>query len=199
MKLIECKNINIGDLRLDEDELSRRLKSPAPLDSDMVKECLNRVMSVCRPRYCYAKTSVLHKGEGEIITDLGVIRSVSLARALNGCSEAYVIALTLGIETDRLINALSVTSGARAFAADAVSSALAEASAEYVNGILSKRDVLKQRFSPGYGDFVLSYQRAVLSYLGADRFLGIKLGDNLMMTPRKSITAICGICEGEQL
>ncbi len=194
MKLIECKNINIGDLRLDEKELSCRLKSPTPLDSDMVTECLNRVMGVCRPRYCYAKTSVLHKCDGEIVTDFGIVQSVSLARALGGCSEAYVFALTLGIETDRLINALSVTSSARAFAADAVSSALAEAAAEYVNGLLRDRDMLKQRFSPGFGDFVLSYQRDVLSYLGADKFLGIKLGDNLMMTPRKSVTAICGIC-----
>ncbi len=195
MKLIECKNIDIGDLRLDEDELSRRLKAPQPFDTEAVSDCLCRVMGVCRPRYCYAKTSVLHRDEGEVLLDFGSVRSVSLSRSLEGCSEAYVIALTLGIGVDRLINTLSVTSGAQAFVADAIASALAESAAEYVNSILKQKSVIRHRFSPGYSDFALSWQSEVLSYLNADRLLGIKLGKNMIMTPRKSITAICGICD----
>ena len=52
------------------------------------------------------------------------------------------------------------------------------------------------RFSPGYGDFTLKHQRDILDFLSADRLLGIKLGDNLIMTPRKTITAICGVQRG---
>lgn len=119
------------------------------------------------------------------------VDSVSLARALTGCSGAYVVAFTLGIEADRLIHKLGITSGADAFIADAVSSALAEAGMEYVCASLTGN--LAERFSVGYGDFVLSNQRKILEYLSADKLLGIKLSESCIMTPRKSVTAIIGV------
>ena len=49
------------------------------------------------------------------------------------------------------------------------------------------------RFSPGYGDFDLKYQKDILEYLDANKKIGISLTDSLMMIPTKSITAIIGI------
>ena len=79
--------------------------------------------------------------------------------------------------------------------ADAVASAMAETVMDMLNNSLKENNNLSPRFSPGYGDLELDFQRQILSVLCADRILGIKLGDNLLMTPQKSITAICGIKE----
>lgn len=192
MNKIICENINTGDLSISESELACRLKSPEPLSSDAVSQCLQRLMGVCRPRYCCAKTSVSLKDE-QVTVDFALIKSKNLAKNLEGCSEAYVMAVTLGIEADRYINTLGALSKAQAFIADAVSSAMAEAAAEYVSSLLGAEHSIRPRYSPGYGDLKLDIQTELLGYLNADKLIGIKLGDNLLMTPRKSITAFCGI------
>ena len=54
---------------------------------------------------------------------------------------------------------------------------------------------LRPRYSPGYGDLSLEVQSEVLKVLNADKILGIKLGANLLMTPKKSITAVQGVID----
>ena len=54
---------------------------------------------------------------------------------------------------------------------------------------------LRPRFSPGYGDFSLSCQRAVLDALDAGKHLGIKLTDSFLMMPSKSVTAVIGVSQ----
>ena len=61
--------------------------------------------------------------------------------------------------------------------------------------MLSRKQKLKPRYSPGYGDLSLSVQKDVLNILNADKILGIKLGENLLMIPKKSITAIQGVID----
>ena len=192
MNNIICETIDVRDLTLDTTELSGRLRTPAPLDSEVIRDCIARVSEVCRPRYCYAKTSVSADVLGECQLDFMAINSVSLAKALADCSSAYVAAVTLGIEVDRLIARLAITSKAKSFIADGVASALAEAAMEQVNGLLPSQ-CLKERYSVGYGDFVLSYQAHVLDFLKADKLLGIKLSESYIMTPRKSVTAVIGV------
>lgn len=193
MNNIVCDFIKTEDLVLDEEELAKRLQLPKPLENETIRNCIGRVFGACKPRYCCAKTSVLLK-DAVCEFDFMKVKSVSLARALKGCSSAYVMALTLGIETDRLITSLGITSKADSFIADAVASAVAESAADFVCSQLDAQ-VLAQRFSAGYGDFVLSNQEKILNYLKADRLLGIKLGTSCIMTPRKSVTAIIGVKE----
>ena len=54
---------------------------------------------------------------------------------------------------------------------------------------------LKPRFSAGYGDLPLATQKDIFSALGLDKNLGVLLGDGLLMTPTKSVTAFVGLCE----
>lgn len=190
MNNIVCNFINPQELVLDESELAKRLGSPNPLDDEQINNCIQHLKDVCKPRYCCAKTSVL-VNKNKCVFDFMSVDSVSLARALKGCKSAYIVAFTLGIEADRLIHKLGITSGADAFIADAVSSALAEAGMEYVCASLEGE--LLERFSVGYGDFVLSNQVKILDYLNADKLLGIKLSESCIMTPRKSVTAIIGV------
>ena len=52
---------------------------------------------------------------------------------------------------------------------------------------------LRPRFSPGYGDFDLSFQRQMFEALKAQKTVGITLTESLMMLPSKSVTAVIGM------
>ena len=57
----------------------------------------------------------------------------------------------------------------------------------------ARGEYLRPRFSPGYGDFPLECQPALLGALEAGKRIGIKLTDSLLMMPSKSVTAVMGI------
>jgi hypothetical protein len=121
------------------------------------------------------------------------VESAALAKCLSGCREAYLLAVTLGMQNERWLHRLSILSTAKHFLADALSSAYAEAAADYANALLAKENTLTNRFSPGYGDLSLSLQPHLISATNANKLLHITLTDSLLMVPQKSITAIIGI------
>jgi len=58
---------------------------------------------------------------------------------------------------------------------------------------LASGEGLVSRFSPGYGDLPLDYQRTLLSVLDTSRKIGVSLTDSLLMVPSKSVSAIVGV------
>ncbi len=182
------------DITIDKGELALRLKTPRGYTDDLVERCISEVFASVKPACCYARLPLALKEDG---VDLGFafVKSQNLRACLKGCAEGYVMASTLGVETDRLIGRKSLVSPVEGFVTDAIASAVAEAVMDNMYTHLSADLRLTARFSPGYGDLELAHQRDVLDFLCADKLIGIKLGDNLIMTPRKSITAICGIKE----
>ena len=57
----------------------------------------------------------------------------------------------------------------------------------------------RARFSPGYGDFSIQYQKEILAVLEAGKSIGLSMTDGCMLIPTKSITAIIGIEEGDKV
>ena len=53
------------------------------------------------------------------------------------------------------------------------------------------------RYSPGYGDLPLSVQGPLLDLLDAPRRVGLCASASHILTPRKSVTAILGVAQGE--
>jgi hypothetical protein len=188
----ECKLITFDDIEINEIELANRIKMPAGTDFESLQRCICEVKKSAKPMFCCRKADIK---VDEDTVDFGFCRvtSKNLAKNLHGLSSAFVMASTLGIDLDRLITRLSVTNKAYGFLSDAAASAMAESLMDYGNNLLMEDYKLRPRFSAGYGDFDLCCQADLLDFVNADKLLGIKLGDNLMMTPRKSITAVCGI------
>lgn len=125
------------------------------------------------------------------------VRSSLLAKNLSGCEGALVFAATVGIGLDRLI-ARAAVSPIRALLFDAVGSERIEAlcdafCAEQAARYAKEGRTLRQRFSPGYGDLPLDFQRAVFSLLDPAKHIGLTLNESLLMSPSKSVTAIVGI------
>jgi cobalamin-dependent methionine synthase I len=52
---------------------------------------------------------------------------------------------------------------------------------------------LTRRFSPGYGDLPLEFQKTVFLLLNPEKYIGLTLSESLLMTPIKSVSAIIGI------
>ena len=188
----ECKLITFDDIEINEIELANRIKMPAGTDFEALQRSICEVKKSAKPMFCCRKADIK---VDEDTVDFGFCRvtSKNLAKNLHGLSSAFVMASTLGINTDRLITRLSVTNKAYGFISDAVASAMAEAVMDCGNNLLMEDYKLRPRFSAGYGDFDLCCQADLLEFVNADKLLGIKFGDNLIMTPRKSITAVCGI------
>ena len=123
-----------------------------------------------------------------------------IARLLDGCSEVVLMALTLGAELERVLMRQEVTDMSDALVLDICASVAVEAAADDFEKQLSAElladgKYLTNRFSPGYGDLPLSHQRPLLELLNASRAAGITLTPSQLMVPRKSVTAILGICD----
>ena len=52
---------------------------------------------------------------------------------------------------------------------------------------------VRPRFSPGYGDFDISFQTKIFEVLQCGKKIGVTLNESLLITPTKSVTAIIGI------
>ncbi len=142
---------------------------------------------------CCAKVSVKATENG---IDLGFmqVESKSLKKNLEGCDEAYILAATTGINSQRLIEKNSIISPIKGIITDCVGSAAIEAFCDKINlSIHENPDFLRPRFSPGYGDLCIDCQRKIVEFLCANKNIGLSLTESLMMVPKKSVTAIIGI------
>lgn len=122
--------------------------------------------------------------------------SKKLNAHLKGCKRFFLMAATLGAPADAVIRKYSKTDVARGAVAQAAGSYLIE---EYCDKIMNETDTdglfFKPRFSPGYGDFDLSYQKIILDTLDAGKRIGITLTESYMMIPTKSVTAVLGLTD----
>ena len=179
-------------LKLDINETARRLNTKRGYTTELIKKCDEALKKVIECSFCAKETAVKINGD-EVNLGFVKIKSRNLSKNLEGCESAFVFAITLGTNVDRLIKRISVTSVAEHFITDALASAYAEAAMDYAEEIIKNGRICSARFSPGYGDLPLEVQKNVIDYIGAEKLLNIRLGESLIMTPTKSITAIMGI------
>ena len=161
----------------------------------LADSCLPSFLAAARPRACYVETDVTIEGDAVTLGPL-TVQSRDLARNLRDCDRAVWFAATLGADVDRLRRTASVTSPSKALVLDAMGSAGIEAVCdtlcEQIAAMHPERK-LRPRFSPGYGDLPLDFQRPFLAMLDAQRKVGITLLDSLLMTPQKSVSALVGL------
>lgn len=120
--------------------------------------------------------------------------SDSLQKHLEGCDRAVVMAATIGTEADRIRQRAAVASQLDELIYDALGTEAIEAVCDDLCERLElDYGCITKRFSPGYGDLSLEYQKDILMLLQADKKTGVGLTDSLLMTPTKSVTAFVGI------
>ena len=122
--------------------------------------------------------------------------SKNLVTNLEGCNECAVFVVTLGAEVDTCIRRYMITDIAKALVMQACAAVLVEELCDEVEEKLKNNGRLKARFSPGYGDLPLTYQKDILRELEATKKIGVAINDEYMLFPLKSVTAIVGIRKG---
>ena len=127
------------------------------------------------------------------------VASRNLSRNLRGCSEVCLMAATLGLGPDRLVQrAEALGKMSRAVILQAAAAAMIEAYCDDVNEEIRREAApkglfLRPRFSPGYGDFSLEHQTELFRILEVQKKIGVTLTGSLLMMPSKSVTAVIGL------
>lgn len=163
--------------------------------SRLYNECLDLYLSSADLKAVVRKTEVIFLEGNKIKFDFGIIESESLKKNLQNCKSAYVFAATAGSEVDRQIKKLSFMSDGKGMILSCIASSGIECWCDFINDEMAKKNALRPRFSPGYGDVPLCVQKDIFAFLDVNRKLGMSLTEALMMVPVKSVTAIVGILE----
>ena len=180
---------------VDLQEMLRYAACRAPTEEvlSLARSAAEEGAAVIRGRVCY--TTVPVEGEGDTV-HLGplTVASRSLAATLRDCHCAVLMAATVGLELDRLIARYGRLSPARGLMLQALGAERIEALCDaFCDHLAAEYGPLQRRFSPGYGDLPLTFQKPLFAYLECQKQLGLYLTESCMMRPGKSVTAIVGV------
>ncbi|NLO86321.1 MAG: hypothetical protein GX096_13015 [Clostridiales bacterium] len=172
------------------------------LDSDaleLLDQAYDELHASIKPMHILREYSVKVDGDEFTFGDIAPIISPNLAKLFCGAAKGYGMLATLGAPLDMRIKRLMITSPALGAALSSCASAYID---EYIDEFLAELDeklaadglTLSPRFSPGYGDMPLSYQKPLLAVLEARR-IGVALTDGFLMLPEKSVSAVVAVKE----
>ena len=127
-----------------------------------------------------------------------VVHSRDLFQHLSGCDEAVLFAATLGAPVDLRLERCAKVSMSRAVVMQACAASLIESYCDECQEPIAQEAAsrglyLRPRYSPGYGDFDISYQREFLTVLDCPKRIGLTMTDSFMLAPSKSVTAVIGL------
>lgn len=193
--------LHIPLARLTEREIYRYAGEPAssaPALATLYAACRTEILSLIQAcaawqTYDYDPASGVLHSDGESLALAGQ----SIINHLAACHRATVMCVTIGAALEEAASAAFRQGAyAKALLFDSAGSAAVEQAADYVNNLIT--DIAARagwhttpRFSPGYGDWPLTSQPALVAWShGQD--LGIKVTPSYMLQPRKSITAVIG-------
>ena len=186
-------------------------RSSDPALLKLAKEAGQEVFSVMEPKAAFSEYELSEGGlRGNEPSD-GVNAALKeltdsssdLRKHIEGCKRLYIFAATLGIPVDLTISRASLLRPSMALALDAAgSAAIEEVSDEACRSLENRLSEelgtsvrLTKRYSPGYGDLALSAQSCLFRLLSADKLIGLKLTESLLMVPGKSVSAVIGMKE----
>ena len=170
---------------------------------ELLDECMREAEPALSYRVCYSILRVEHNRDnlhfGNIVT-----ASQTISKAIRNADEVVLFAATVGAPFDLLIRKYSALSPAKALILQAIGAeraeSLCDAFCTEINSTLSENGKrLSPRVSPGYGDIPLMMQKEIFALLDCPRKIGLTLDESLLMSPSKSVTALCGVidCDDE--
>ena len=140
-----------------------------------------------------------HEAQTIVLEDGMTWESKKIAEFLSEVHEVFILGATAGQEIVALRDQhLEQGKTLNAVLLDALASEMVESAVQWLHEYLGKclrkelKTVTKRRYSPGYGDFSLYHQRAIVSLLQFDE-LGVQLNEYCLLIPEKSVTAVVGI------
>ena len=185
------------------EEVLRYLGCPGtedPATLALVEGCSARLLAAARPKWTYRVFDLAVQTDGVRLVCGLLLPGRDLAAHLRGCSRAALLATTLSAPVDALLRRAQAEDLAAAVALDCCATAAVEAVCDLAEAEIRVRFPgcsFPFRFSPGYGDLPIELQDPILRLLDAPRRVGLCATDRHILTPRKSVTAVLGISDGE--
>lgn len=140
-----------------------------------------------------------HKDEQSFIINGIEIISAQLSKLLRNSPKAYIMCATIPKkDVDRISGAITEGQGLKALAMDAYASEYVDGALDYLmerkNSQLKRtgRKLTKLRFSPGYGDLDIKYQKKFFDMLELES-MGVSINQKYLLSPEKSVIAIAGV------
>jgi hypothetical protein len=178
----------------------RRNRRVSPRVEAKIEAATGEIRRHAKTRAIYRILPVEAKN-GSVALDGGVsLKSRKLADMFDPCDRAAVFLVTMGREVDQLIHQNMEDQPHYGFLLDAAASVAAESGAQYVQDYieqekLSDGEGMTLRYSPGYCDWPLKEQKALFKALPqAEKEIGVKLSESSLMSPRKTVSGVIGIC-----
>lgn len=194
-QITQYRNIAV---RPSSKKVLQRLGMRASEASEDMLAATRDAMSKVRPNGLCKYTNIQLTNEGVFVGDL-VFHSEKLALYLEGCKGALLLGATAGSDVEQAIAALIKDGHSDSgVILDAAAAVAADEALSFMTGAWAGRNrnrnlhPCKRRFSPGYGDLDLKYQRYLYDVLRAED-IGIDITESYMLKPDKSVFAICGV------
>ena len=160
----------------------------------ILSECLEEINNQISYKVCYSFFEISLK---ENYVDLGFFKvfSKDLSKNLRNCKKGIIFAATIGVGIDRLIIKYSKTSPLKALMFQAIGAERIESLCNVFNNEINKNNYTVPRFSAGYGDLPIEFQKEIFKVLTPEKKIGLTLNESLVMSPSKSVTAVIGISD----
>ncbi len=166
-------------------------------DKAEINSWIDKALTIWQPKGMIHNEKIIRIENSFIQCEKIKIPSKDLVKLFGKCTQISFLAVTAGMEVVKLRDELLKTKNLKdATLLDAILSEITDSLAEHLNNYILKisslqRYELTRRFSPGYGDLSLSFQKNLLNLIGAKK-IEIYLNENFLMKPEKSITALVG-------
>lgn len=192
--MLPC-TLNIAEvypfLGLSEDALTPQLK-------ELLEHALQKVCHLSKPRGTYADFAVntLKPDHIELVGSNLCLQGTQTLRHFASSSRITLLAVTLGEQVATTLAELSKEKNSEALIFDAVASAATENLAEQLDSLIvgeirRKGFFPTARFSPGYSDWNLSWQKSLVESVHGAK-IGLSVTPYFLLEPIKSITAAIG-------
>ncbi|MGN0550244.1 MAG: methionine synthase [Acutalibacteraceae bacterium] len=176
--------------------------APDKKTEDMMRLCEKKLLLAAQPKYVYRFFEIDkisdESGEHKVCLKNCELQLCGrdICAHLQGCFGAVLLCATISAGADLLIRRMQVTDMAQAVILDSLASTAVEQVCNKLDDII-RADFpdcyTTWRFSPGYGDLPLDIQAQFLKILDAPKKTGVCVGESMMLTPFKSVTAVIGV------
>ena len=155
------------------------VRGDAPEIEALLDECIKESEDKLAYKVCYG---------GFPVSFFDSVGSKDLKKHLEGCNKVILFVATVGIGIDRLIARYASVSPTKSLLFQAIGAERIEALCDEFNS-----EFVGSRFSPGYGDLPLEFQKEIFKVLDCPKRIGLTLNESMLMSPTKSVTAIIGV------
>ena len=165
-----------------------------------VDRAIKDALILCHLRGAYGCCDIVGRGPNQVTLENGTIfTSEKLASFLKDSEGAVLMAVTAGHEVyDKISGLMGEGDGALGVIYDSVASQVTDSALDWLMDFLNKtigvkgRVLTRRRFSPGYGDLLLSNQKIIYDLLDLSR-IDVAITESFMLLPEKTVIAIAGI------